>query len=159
MIEFYNDGNTKCLFCKQLVDELDFINGVVAKNDCPYHGNVYHLTCYQKMYELKTKPLSVNSVWQGRRFKTQKYKDFERELLYNLPPLNVPEGKLILEICFYFSSKNSDIDNCCKPLIDVLQKKYGFNDRMIYELHVKKFIVPKGQEKFSFNFIPFFSDN
>lgn len=39
-----------------------------------------------------------------------------------------------------------DIDNCLKPLIDVLQKKYGFNDRNINTLTVKKTVVKKGKE-------------
>jgi Holliday junction resolvase RusA-like endonuclease len=40
----------------------------------------------------------------------------------------------------------ADIDNPLKPILDVLQKKYGFDDRQIYELNVKKEIVKKGDE-------------
>jgi hypothetical protein len=29
-----------------------------------------------------------------------------------------------------------------------MQKKYGFNDNEIYELHIKKCIVPKSKEYF-----------
>jgi hypothetical protein len=53
--------------------------------------------------ELKIKPLSVNNAWQGRRFKTYKYKQFERDVLFTLPKLGIPEGKLQIEICFGFS--------------------------------------------------------
>lgn len=38
-------------------------------------------------------------------------------------------------------------------LVDILQKKYGFNDRDIYELHIKKTIVPKGNEYIQINFV------
>jgi hypothetical protein len=41
------------------------------------------------------KPLSVNESWQGKRFKTDKYKLYERACLFMLPKLNVPpKGKI-----------------------------------------------------------------
>jgi hypothetical protein len=36
---------------------------------------------------LKISALSVNQAWQGRRFKTKKYKDYEEHLLLILPNL------------------------------------------------------------------------
>lgn len=57
-----------------------------------------------------------------------------------------------LHIEFGFSNKASDLDNPVKPILDILQKKYGFNDRDIYELHIKKTIVPKGNEYITINF-------
>ena len=48
------------------------------------------------------------------------------------------------------SSKNADIDNIAKPFIDILQKKYGFNDKNIYKLVLEKFIVKKGEEFIEF---------
>ena len=39
-----------------------------------------------------------------------------------------------------------DIDNGLKPLLDILQKKYKFNDRDIYKLNVTKQIVKKENE-------------
>ena len=35
--------------------------------------------------KINIKPLSVNKAWQGKRFKTKKYKAFETELLLKLP--------------------------------------------------------------------------
>lgn len=96
------------------------------------------------------KPLSVNEVWQGKRFKTQKYKNYETELLYKLPNLKVPKDELVLTLKVGYSSKLADIDNFVKPFQDVLQKKYSFNDSQIYELHIYKFIVPKGSEFIEF---------
>ena len=96
---------------------------------------------------INIKPLSVNEVWQGRRYKTKKYKSYEKELSLLLPPLEIDfKGYLRVDITFGFSSPQSDIDNPLKPLIDVLQKKYGFNDRQIQELNIKKEIVKKGDE-------------
>ena len=49
-------------------------------------------------------------------------------------------------------SKLSDIDNPLKPFLDILQKKYGINDRDINELLVKKTVVKKGDEFIFFYF-------
>jgi len=101
--------------------------------------------------KLNIKPLSVNQCWQGKRFKTPKYKQYEFELLLLLKPnLSIPKGRLSLLITFGLSSKLNDIDNGLKPFIDVLQKKYGFNDRDIYKLEVEKVIVEKGKEFIEF---------
>ena len=99
---------------------------------------------------IKIKPLSVNQVWQGRRFKTSKYTKYERNVMLILKPLKIPEPPLKIEITYGFSSKLADIDNPCKPFLDILQKKYGFDDRDIYELNQKKEIVPKGDEFIQF---------
>ena len=103
-------------------------------------------------YTIQIKPLSVNECFKGRRFRTSKYDIFIRNMLLLLPlKLEIPNEKNIkLAIEFGFSSKASDIDNCCKSFIDCLVKKYGFDDRYIYELHVFKTIVPKGKEFITF---------
>ena len=96
--------------------------------------------------KVNIKPLSINQCFQGRRFKTPKYKQYEKELMILLPALSVPDGLLEVVITFGLSSKLNDIDNGLKPFIDILQKKYLFNDRDIYKLIVEKKIVPKGEE-------------
>lgn len=55
----------------------------------------------------------------------------------------------------YYSNKRSDIDNCLKPFIDVLQKRYGFDDNRIYRIRITKVIVPKGSENIAFRLLPF----
>mgnify|MGYP003651762811 CR=1 FL=1 len=100
---------------------------------------------------IKTKPLSVNDAWQGRRFKTPEYKTYEWELFSKLKPIDLPKGKLSLFITFYLSNKLSDIDNPLKPFLDILQKKYQFNDRDIYEMRIVKKIVKKGEEGIDFD--------
>ena len=103
------------------------------------------------MIGVKIKPVSVNEVWQGKRFKTKKYREYEEELLYILPPLEVPKADLCITLEWGFSSKSCDIDNPIKPFLDVLQKKYGFDDKHIYELNVRKKITKKGDEYIQFN--------
>lgn len=98
------------------------------------------------MIKLEVKPLSVNEVWQGKRFKTPKYKQYEKEILLTLKPMIVKTGKLSLFLRFGLSSKNADIDNPVKPFVDCLQMRYGFNDRHIYKLTVEKVDVSKGKE-------------
>jgi len=103
------------------------------------------------MPKINIKPLSVNQAWQGKRFKTPKYKRYERDILTILPKLIVPEGKLELVLEFGFSSKLSDIDNPIKCFVDCLQKKYNFNDNRIYKMSVTKVNVEKGGEFIRFN--------
>ncbi len=98
------------------------------------------------MNRIEIKPLSVNRCWQGRRFKTNDYKDYEKEALLKLQPMKIEGGKFSLLLRFGLSSKNFDIDNGVKPFVDILQKKYGFNDRYIYRMTVEKVDVKKGKE-------------
>lgn len=103
-------------------------------------------------YTINIKPLSVNEAFKGKRFKTDLYNEFIQKMYYLLPKeINIPDPTNIkLAIEFGFSSKASDIDNCCKSFIDCLVKKYKVDDRHIYELHVFKSIVKKGQEYIKF---------
>lgn len=105
------------------------------------------------MPRLEIKPLSVNDAWQGKRYKTQKYKKYERDTLLVLPKsLDGVDlsSALHLDICFGFSSSASDIDNPLKPFIDILQKKYGFDDKKIFRLSISKTKVKKGSEFIEF---------
>ena len=105
------------------------------------------------MIEVKTKPLSVNRAWQGKRFKTVEYKNYEVGVNWMLPNIELPEPPFKVNYEFGFSNKASDLDNPVKPITDILQKKYGFNDRDIYELNVKKKIVKKGSEYIKFEIL------
>tara|TARA_R110000772_G_scaffold29709_1_gene74116 strand:- start:445 stop:774 length:330 start_codon:yes stop_codon:yes gene_type:complete len=101
--------------------------------------------------KINIKPLSVNECFQGRRFKNIKYKKYEKELIFMLPKLQIPAGKLEITIIFGFSSSASDWDNPIKPFQDILQKRYGFNDSRVYKATVIKEIVKKGQEFIEFD--------
>ena len=104
------------------------------------------------MNKINIKPLSVNDAWQGKRFKTARYKKYERDLILLLPNITLPKGEIEIYIEWGFSSKASDIDNPTKNFIDVLQKKYKFDDKNIYKAVLKKRIVSKGQEYIKFSF-------
>ena len=93
---------------------------------------------------IKINPLSVNECWQGKRYKTQKYKAYEKELLLLLPNKFKDDfSELYIKVGV---TALKDIDNVLKPLLDILQKKYGFNDRYIYKLTIEKEVVKKGSE-------------
>ena len=105
------------------------------------------------MAKINIVPMSVNKAWQGKRFKTKTYKTYERECTLILPKLEIPDGKLKVNLIFGFSSKLSDADNPVKCFVDILQKKYGFNDSRIYEYSIKKEDVKKGYEFIEFEIL------
>lgn len=101
---------------------------------------------------IQIKPLSVNEAWQGQRFKTRNYQDYERRALLLLPPiLDIPAGDLAVTLEFGFSNRASDLDNPVKPIMDILQKRYGFNDAQVTQYRLIKKIVPKGSEYIAFS--------
>ncbi len=110
------------------------------------------------MHHLYIKPLSVNEAWKGIRYKTDKYKRYENNVLLLLPKIKLPEPPYKVYITYGFSSKGSDIDNPTKMFLDILQKKYKFNDSQIWELILKKVVVPKKSEfvKFSIETVDLF---
>ena len=100
---------------------------------------------------IKVKPLSVNRAYKGKKYATQAHKDYKEFIL-----LSLPNEKLILtppfkiKYHFGFSSTKADVDNPVKVLQDIICEKYGFDDRHIWEINVKKKIVPKGKEYVEF---------
>lgn len=103
--------------------------------------------------KINIKPLSVNEAWQGKRFKTNAYKAYEKKMLLSLPKMAIPTGKMKVVFEFGLSNVCSDIDNPVKPFLDVLQKKYWFNDRNVIEMEVKKVKTDKGKEYIKFQLI------
>ena len=105
------------------------------------------------MVKINIKPLSVNEVWKGRRFKTDKYKIYETAVMLLLPKIKIVEPPYRLNLIVGFSNKASDIDNILKPFLDILQKKYGINDKHIEILHIEKQIVKKNNEFICFELL------
>lgn len=97
--------------------------------------------------------MSVNKAyrtpkWAGR-YKTQEYKEYERCMMFMLPAMKITkEMKLWLNVEYYFKTNASDIDNPTKPFLDILQKRYGFNDNQIWVLNIKKHVW--SEEKIEF---------
>ena len=107
------------------------------------------------VHRIDLKPLSVNQAWKGRRFKTDRYKAYIRSCRALLPKIEVPQGcKLQIHFVFGFSSAGSDWDNPIKPLQDIMQDLYGFNDSRIYRGITDKVLVKKGSEFIEFSITP-----
>lgn len=89
---------------------------------------------------VEIKPLSINACFQGRKFKTIEYKDYEHEMLLILPYQEMIEGEVSVEVDFYVRKpKILDVDNLIKPLFDILTKKgYWRDDRYVFELRARK---------------------
>lgn len=87
------------------------------------------------------KPLSVNRCWQGRRFKTKDYKEYEEECLWLLKGWQKTEGYVEVEYKFYLKNyKASDVGNLEKPLSDIITKAGLIeDDRYIKKMTIEKF--------------------
>jgi hypothetical protein len=102
------------------------------------------------MPKINIKPLSVNQVWQGKRFKTPAYKKYETDCLWLLPKIEIPEAPYEFYYEFGFSSKLSDLLNPEKPITDIICKRYGIDDRYINRMILEKVMVKKGEEYIKF---------
>ena len=99
--------------------------------------------------QLHIAPMSVNKAWQGRRFKTKDYKSFEQAVMLMLPCYEIPEGDLAIRIEAGLS-RRGDLDNVCKPILDIITKKYGCNDNRFMEINLVKKIIKRGEGYFNF---------
>lgn len=102
------------------------------------------------MARINIKPLSVNEAWKGKRFKTDKYKEYQKTLLWLLPKMKIPSPPYEIYFKFGFSSSLSDWDNPVKVTQDVLSKKYKFDDKLIRRAIIETEIVKKGKEYIEF---------
>lgn len=102
------------------------------------------------MIKINAKAISVNKAYRGRRYATNDLKDFKMEILWQLPKMKIPDGKLEVKYIFGCSSKGSDGDNLIKAFQDCLSEFYNFNDNKIYKWIVEKVDVQKGNEFIKF---------
>lgn len=99
--------------------------------------------------KLNIKPLSVNEAWQGKRYKTPLYKKYEQDCLLILPNVKLGLPPYQINIQVGYSNAASDLDNCIKPIIDILQKKFKFDDKHVYRIVAEKRLVKKGSDYIS----------
>lgn len=97
-------------------------------------------------FKLHVAPISVNDAWQGQRYKTPYYEQYEDILESILPTMTFPPQPWKIFLEWGFSHTGSDWDNPIKMFMDILQKKYGFNDNKVYDARVIKKAVGKGKE-------------
>jgi len=93
-----------------------------------------------KNHEIDLEPLSINGCWQGRRFKTERYKQWIKLGLWMVKGIEKQEKPYNIEIDFYMS-KLMDIDNPVKGFLDLLKKANIIeDDRYIETLHIRKIV-------------------
>lgn len=91
---------------------------------------------------LEGNPVSVNALYRGRRFLTERGKSTKEDYFYQAKqqykgaPLDYP---IKVEVRVFFRSKaTSDIDNVLKATFDSLTGILWKDDRQIMELHAYK---------------------
>lgn len=95
---------------------------------------------------LKTKPVSVNSMYRGRRFLTKEGKstkevmEWEAKKQFKGKPL---KGDIGVDIDFYISNPLSDLDNLLKATFDCLTGIIWEDDRQIIEILARKYVDKK----------------
>jgi Holliday junction resolvase RusA-like endonuclease len=90
---------------------------------------------------LNLRALSVNEAFQGRRFKTKKHKQFEKDVSILLPKnIQTKKGYVNIHYRFYLQNwKKTDVDNLLKPLTDVLVRNGVIeDDRKIIKIIAEK---------------------
>ncbi len=124
------------------------------------------------MITLNIKPLSVNDAydpiavklkvkggrvkWIGQMVKSKKYQSYTKQLPLLLPKeLQLPPGKLVFLVRYYFATAASDLDNPQKPMQDLIADYYGLNDNQIYLLLTEKNTGYKGKEHIKFEFLQY----
>ncbi len=126
------------------------------------------------MITLNIKPMSVNIaynpkvVYKGKGpnkkpiavlTKSNAYNKYTKQMPLLLPSeLQLPPGKLVFLIKWYFATAASDIDNPVKPMQDLICDYYGINDDQIYLAMQQKLTGHKGSERIEFEFLQYSED-
>lgn len=95
-----------------------------------------------KLFFIQTPPLTVNSMYRGRRFLT---KDGEKakmtmgaEIRRQWGATHPVDGAVCLEVTFYYPTTRNDIDGGLKALLDAFTGIVYHDDKQVEELHVIK---------------------
>ncbi len=87
------------------------------------------------------KPLSINIAWQGQRFKTKDYKQYENDFYKVVSRAKKPlTGNISVKYVFFLKNcSRTDVDNLIKPTQDLLVKRgYIEDDRKIVHIDARK---------------------
>ena len=108
---------------------------------------------------LDIKPISTNALYlnvPGKgRVKSPEYRKYREDMGYLLPMVKIPSGLLSVGLRVHLSNPRQDLDNTAKPILDILQEKYGFDDKVVYSICLEKIIVPKGRERIEIHIKPY----
>lgn len=94
------------------------------------------------------KPISVNEAYIGRRFDSQKKKEFMEKMKKDLLNTEIDcKPPYCLWWRFYVTAA-SDLDNLIKVATDCVFKHFWINDNLVYKIVAEKCIAKRGKEYF-----------
>ncbi len=101
--------------------------------------------------KLSVKPFSANKMYTGRKKRSVWYSGFSAKVHKMLEKggykYSFKKGTpLTLVLVVGYSYAGSDTSNAIKPVEDCISRYFGFNDNLIYSIHIRKYIVKKGEE-------------
>lgn len=100
---------------------------------------------------LQVPPLSINKAFQGRRFKSDLYTQFEKDVTKILVPCSDPVDKTEMFVHYVYHIKNygmTDTANMEKVLTDMLVKRgYLLDDRYIRAIYQRKERLQPGEDE------------
>ena len=107
---------------------------------------------------LPMRAISTNKIWTGKRFLSAAARDFKKEAHYRLllerselQSQLAAAGEGALAIRFVFGlSRDADVDNCLKLVLDVLCAVIGIDDRRFRGVSAMKTKVKRGNEFIKF---------
>lgn len=117
-------------------------------NGSPTRKRVRHSVSFR----IPIKALSTNRLYRGRKHRTSAYDKYRREVFSFLKDNVGKDGVVLvgralrLHIEVGFSSPLSDLSNCNKGIEDIVAEYFEFNDRMIIDIVLVKYLVDKGKE-------------
>jgi len=89
--------------------------------------------------KLPIKAISSNVCWQGRRFATKAYKQYQKDCSWWLKGKKI-EGEVEVKIKVFLKNyKRSDVDNVAKPLLDNICKAGLIDD----DCKIKRLVLEK----------------
>lgn len=96
---------------------------------------------------ITTKPISVNKLYQGRRFLTPEGKSTKLAMCWEIKSQwrhPIITGEVSMSVTFYFKDRRGlDIDGAIKGLLDCMTGLCYTDDRQIVDLDVHKRIDAK----------------
>ena len=104
--------------------------------------------------ELPMASISTNKIWTGRRFLSAAAREFKKEAHYRLLTSRselkrmlayAGDGELAIRFAFGLS-RDADVDNCLKLVLDVLSAMLGIDDRRFRGVSAMKTRVKRGDE-------------
>lgn len=109
--------------------------------------------------EVPLKPMSINVAWQGKRYKTKRYKNFEKAFFLSTsqPHTTIKEEVVVIYVFYLKYYGRTDVGNLEKPLSDLITKRnYIKDDRYIKSINlIKKRVKDKKEQRIDIYIEPY----